>query len=69
MNPEAFAPRCDGYCAYAASQGYKAPGPPLARRVVDGKFYVNFSQRALELWLEDVAGHIAAANWPQLNAN
>jgi hypothetical protein len=40
-------------------------------RVVGGKLYVNFSQRALELWLEDVAGHIAAAdrNWPKLNAN
>jgi hypothetical protein len=38
---------------------------------VDGQLYVNFSQRALELWLEDVAGHIAAAdrNWPKLNAN
>src|SRR5512147_739360 len=25
-NPERFAPRYDGYCAYAASQSYKAPG-------------------------------------------
>ena len=43
--PGRFAPRFDGYCAYAASQGYKAPGSPLAWRVVDGKLYVNFSQR------------------------
>jgi hypothetical protein len=69
--PERYAPQYDGYCAYAAANGYRAPGSPQAWKVVDGRLYVNFSEHALRLWLKDIAGHIAAAdaNWPKLNAN
>jgi hypothetical protein len=68
-NPERFTPRYDGYCAYAASQRYTAPGSPLASRVMDDKLYVNFSQRALEFVTGRCRGHIAAGDRPKLNAN
>ncbi len=68
-NPAAFAPRYDGYCAYAASQGYMAPGDPGTWTIVDGKLYLNFSAEARKLWEKDIPGHIAQAdnNWPGLN--
>jgi len=67
--PGAFAPAYDGYCAYAASQGYKAAGDPNIWRVVDGTLYLNVSDRAQELWVADIPGHIEAAddNWPRIH--
>lgn len=68
-DPESFAPRYDGYCAYAASQGYVAPGDPGTWAIVDGKLYLNFSPEAKKLWEQDIPGHIAQAdeNWPGLH--
>ncbi|TNF19699.1 MAG: YHS domain protein [Rhodobacteraceae bacterium] len=65
-NPESFAPRFGGYCAYAASKGYLAPTIPEAWTVHAGRLYLNASLRARELWLQDVPGNIAKgeANWP-----
>jgi hypothetical protein len=70
-DPTAFAPQYDGYCAYAASLGYIAPGDPQVCRVVDGKLYLNFSVQAAELWEKGIPGNIAKANenWPRLNAH
>lgn len=67
-NPEAFAPQFGGYCAWAASQGYIAPGDPQVWRIVDGRLYLNFNARAQALWLQDVPGAIARgeANWPRI---
>jgi YHS domain-containing protein len=68
-NPAAFAPAYDGYCAWAASQGYKAPGDPAFWRIVDGTLYLQVSARAQENWLQDVPGHIVKANenWPRIH--
>jgi YHS domain-containing protein len=65
-NPEAYAPAFGGYCAWAISQNYIAPGDPNFWRIVDGRLYLNFNARAKELWEMDVAGAIARgnANWP-----
>ena len=65
-NPEAYAPAFGGYCAWAISQNYLAPGDPLVWRIVDGRLYLNFNQRAKMLWEADMAGAIARgnANWP-----
>lgn len=70
MNPRAYAPRFGGYCAYAVSQGYTAPTVPDAWSLVDGKLYLNFSQRVRRIWERDIPGHIAAAeaNWPAVLA-
>ncbi len=68
-DPEAFAPAYDGYCAWAASQGYIAPGDPLIYEVVDGQLYLQVHPRAQELWQADIPAHIAqgAENWPRIN--
>lgn len=65
-NPEKYAPRFGGYCAFAASRGYLAPTIPEAWTVYEGRLYLNANLRARELWLRDVPGNIAKgeANWP-----
>ena len=65
-DPSAYAPQFGGYCAWAVSQGYIAPGDPEQWKVVDGKLYLNFNARAKELWEADQADAIKRghANWP-----
>jgi YHS domain-containing protein len=65
-DPAAFAPQFGGYCAWATSQGYLAPGNPQQWKVVDGKLYLNFNARAKELWEADQAAAIQRGhtNWP-----
>ena len=65
-DPAAFEPQFGGYCAWAVSQGYVAPGDPEQWKIVDGKLYLNFNARAKEIWEADQAdaikrGHV---NWP-----
>lgn len=68
-NPAKYAPQFDGYCAFAASRGYKAPGEALTGVVVNDKLYLNFNDQAKKLWQEDVPGNIRKGdeNWPKLN--
>jgi hypothetical protein len=65
-DPDRYAPRFGGYCAYAVSRGYTANGDPRVWRVVDGRLYLNYSAGAQALWEKDVPGNIAKgnANWP-----
>ena len=65
-NPAAYAPQFGGYCAWAVSQGYIAPGDPKQWKIVDGKLYLNANARAKELWEADQADAITRgyANWP-----
>jgi YHS domain-containing protein len=67
-DPAAFAPQFGGYCSWAVSQGYLAPGDPTQWKVVDGKLYLNFNARAKELWEADQDAAIARghANWPKV---
>jgi YHS domain-containing protein len=66
--PERYAPRYGGYCAYAVSQGYTADVDPAAWSIVDGKLYLNYSLRIRERWNKDIPGHIRRAdtNWPSV---
>lgn len=68
MDPQRYAPRFGGYCAFAASRGYLAPTIPEAWTIHDGRLYLNANLRARELWLQDVPGNIAKgeANWPAI---
>ncbi len=68
-DPSKYAPQYDGYCAFAAALGYKAPGDPEAWTVHDGKLYLNVNKRAREVWSKDIPGNVAKAdeNWPKLN--
>jgi len=65
-DPTAYAPQFGGYCAWAVSQAYLAPGDPTQWKIVDGKLYLNFNARAKELWEADQAAAIRRghANWP-----
>jgi YHS domain-containing protein len=66
--PERYAPQFGGYCAWAVSQHYLAPGDPNFWKIVGGKLYLNANARAKELWEADQAAAIARgiANWPNV---
>ena len=68
-SPATFVPAYDGYCSWAASQGYKAPGDPTVWQIVDGTLYVQVHPRAQMLWQEDIPMYIAAGdeNWPRIH--
>ncbi|MEM9177177.1 MAG: YHS domain-containing (seleno)protein [Myxococcota bacterium] len=66
--PEKYAPQYGGYCAWAVSQGYTAGIDPEAWTIVDGKLYLNYSEKVMKTWLADRDAFIEAAddNWPGL---
>ena len=66
--PERYAPRYGGYCAYAVAQGYTADIDPSAWSIVDGKVYLNYSLGVRERWSKDIPGYIrkADASWPEV---
>ena len=68
-NPTKYAPQFDGYCALAASLGYKAPGDALTGRIVEGKLYLNYNAEAARVWAEAIPANIRKGeeNWPRLN--
>ncbi len=65
-NPSAYAPQYGGYCAWAVSQNYTAPGNPENWAVRGGKLYLNYNDKVQSDWLKDPDGFIvkADANWP-----
>lgn len=67
-DPERYAPRYGGYCAYAVSQGITADIDPNAWKIVDGSLYLNLSPGVADIWNKDIPGYIALANenWPKL---
>lgn len=68
--PAKYAPAYGGYCAWAVAHGYTADTDPEAWAIVDGRLYLNYSQKVQEKWRQDIPGHIAKgdANWPGLLA-
>jgi hypothetical protein len=64
--PDTYAPRYGGYCAYGTAKGYKAKIDPEAFSVIHGTLYLNYSDAVRTRWLSDVPGYIqqADANWP-----
>jgi YHS domain-containing protein len=65
-DPAAYAPQYGGYCAWAVSQGYTAPGNPENWTVRGDKLYLNYDDKVQADWLKDPDGFIAKAdaNWP-----
>lgn len=65
-DPNRYAPRYGGYCAYAVAGGGVAGADPKVWRIVDGRLYLNASPRVHLKWEKDVAGFIKKgdANWP-----
>lgn len=66
-DPDKYAPRFGGYCAFAMSSGYFAPGDPDAWTVHDGALYLNVSKTIRARWALRRASHIASGdkNWMQ----
>lgn len=65
-DPDAFAPRYGGYCAYAVSRGYTAKTAPSAWSIYEGRLYLNYSRSVRALWSTNKSGNVAKAdaNWP-----
>ena len=65
-DPEMYAPRYGGYCAWATARGYIADIDPEAFTLYNGALYLNFSQGVKRRWERDKDGYIEAAdaNWP-----
>ena len=66
-DPDKYAPRYGGYCAWAVSQGYTASvDPQNAWKIVDGRLYLNYNVDVKKTWEQDIPGNIkkADANWP-----
>ncbi len=61
-SPERYAPQYDGHCAWAAGQGYKAPGSPDVWAIVNGKLYLNYSHDIRRRWEKGTPGQINAAD-------
>ena len=70
-DPDAYAPKYGGYCAYAISQGYTAKIDPNARKIVDGSLYLNYNQGIQEKWEANQTEFImyADSNWPKVLEN
>jgi YHS domain-containing protein len=67
-DPERYAPRYGGYCAWAAAKGYLADIDPEAFTVYNDRLYLNFSKSIKRRWDRDKDGNIEAAdaNWPEI---
>lgn len=67
-DPDRFAPRYGGYCAYAVSRGYTATTSPRAWSIYEDRLYLNYSRSVRALWATDKAGNVAKAdaNWPKV---
>ncbi len=65
-DPEKYAPKYGGYCAYAVSKGYTATTDPTAWTIYEDRLYLNFSKSVRTLWRVRKASHVRSAdeNWP-----
>lgn len=68
QDPEKYAPRYGGYCAYAVSQGKIADIDPEAWAIFEGKLYLNLNKDVQKLWEKDMQNYIRMAdkNWPRI---
>jgi YHS domain-containing protein len=66
--PTKYVPQFGGFCAVGTSFGEKVDADPTTGRVVDGKLYVNFNDKAQAIFNKDVPGTISRAeqNWPKV---
>ena len=67
--PEKYAPQFGGFCALGTANGYKVRTEPDAFKVVEGKLYLNYNRKVLDIWTQDQAGYIERANekWPEVS--
>jgi hypothetical protein len=67
--PAKYAPQFGGFCALGTANGYKVKTEPDAFKVVDGKLYLNYNRKVLDIWMKDEPGYIERANrnWPEVS--
>ena len=67
-NPEKYAPKYGGYCAYAVANGSTAKTEPEAWTIHEGKLYLNYSTGIKARFDKDKPGYIekADSNWPKV---
>lgn len=65
-DPQAFAPRYGGYCAWALAMGQLVKGNPKVWTLHEGALYLNVNRSTQKKWLKDIPGFIAKADgrWP-----
>ena len=65
-SPEIYLPQYGGYCAFGASEGYKARTQPHVFELYEGKLYFNFAGYVQKRWREKMEEKVAAADerWP-----
>jgi len=61
-DPDKYAPRFGGYCAFAMSSGYFASGDPDAWTVHEDALYLNVSKTIRARWALRRASHIASGD-------
>ena len=67
-DPQRWAPKYGGYCAWAVSNNYTAKTSPKAWSIVDDRLYLNYSLNVRRKWSKDIPGNITRAdkNWPDV---
>jgi YHS domain-containing protein len=67
-DPEKYAPRYGGYCAYGVAVDALFDIKPEAWSIVDGRLYLNKNLDVRDTWRKDIPGNIKKAdmNWPGL---
>jgi YHS domain-containing protein len=65
-DPDKYAPRYGGYCAYGVAVDALFDIQPEAWSIVDSKLYLNKNLDVRETWRKDIPGNIKKAdmNWP-----
>ncbi|MEP5155164.1 YHS domain-containing (seleno)protein [Planktotalea sp.] len=61
-DPDKYAPRYGGYCAFAMSRGYFASADPDAWTVHDGALYLNYSKTIRARWAVSRSSNIETGN-------
>jgi len=66
-DPERYAPRYGGYCAYALSQNKLVGTDPDAWTIYGDRLYVNNNLKGRKRWRQDKDGYIVKADgyWPE----
>lgn len=68
-DPDRYAPRYGGYCAFGVSLGKKLEIDPTQWAIIDGQLYLQSGPEGTAAWREDPAARIAEAdaNWATMH--
>ena len=69
-SPETYLPEYGGFCAFGASQGYKAATKPYAFHLEGDKLYFNFARYVQKRWMETKSEKIKHADltWDEVKS-